>query len=387
MAHSPEFPQSGGLADALSEFAGVQQDRDVIGAEAGDFRATPPETIDDEADDLVEHASGGLAVKASLVDTPEGTAQQPSEPRFVPRAAIYRPVVDVKDTHTSQQGTVRPVSKRRAGDTEPLRRSEIVGDVRENTERPEPLKDNERIDNMSPGPNEHLLSLAPLSEIYGTPRTIDTLAEGETVTTIRGQMEYTKPPQAGVTCLSLAEYNGALFPDSYEPHNMNPASRRIAGGYTKAMAPGKTVVDLGSGQAHALNQLAMQHPRTTFIGIDIGYAEQRPIAVQQPGTLQLTKDDWNVGRTLANAFADTILLRGGNIPGGIDLQNGQLNRLVDTICRISKPGTVLRFDLPPTAHHERAALTYLLKTSQLGWEIHTITDKNHIIRPAIVAVR
>src|SRR4029079_9640771 len=64
------------------------------------------------------------------------------------------------------------------------------------------------------------------------------------------------------------------------------------GGYDAVFLPGKTVLDLGSGQAVGLMQLSEKHPETTFIGIDQLYQEKRKIYPKKPG-LQLTHADWN----------------------------------------------------------------------------------------------
>lgn len=129
-------------------------------------------------------------------------------------------------------------------------------------------------------------------------------------------------------------------------------AKSIFGGYDEVMKPGKTVLDLGPGQALGLMQFAEKHPETSFIGIDSLYQEKRKVRPGQPG-LQLTHGNWNDLAPIPNNSIDTIIslqsLSFWGLPGfggrrGVKPDDELTDRIVKSLYRVLKVGGTIRLD-------------------------------------------
>ncbi|HZE87844.1 MAG TPA: class I SAM-dependent methyltransferase [Methylomirabilota bacterium] len=167
------------------------------------------------------------------------------------------------------------------------------------------------------------------------------------------RMEYTMGILGyGAANRTMQDYRTMIFGDQKYANppvwdgtpTVSQNTERLAGGEEDAFAPGKIVVDLGSGRAVALFEFARLYPQTTIIGIDNCYTESRKLNLEKPG-LQLTKDDWKTLGSLPNKSVDTILSVIGVIPYGIDTKQPDSAQVVDTITRIAKPGGIFRFTI------------------------------------------
>lgn len=192
---------------------------------------------------------------------------------------------------------------------------------------------------------------------------------------------------------AIGSYQAQLFPDDFEMpipdkeettgwtaeymlREMKRRERpeRIFGGYDESFKPGKTVLDIASGQALSLLQLALKFPDTSFIGTDILYDKERQVFPGKRG-LQLTRSDWKSLRIIPDTSVDTILSCQGigmwGVPGGA---NGATNdedgqSVISAITRVSKPGAVVRIDANGNA------LGFLKENMDKNtWEVHPTTD-------------
>lgn len=201
---------------------------------------------------------------------------------------------------------------------------------------------------------------------------------GETITIPLGRfgsMGFTKENYDWRTNRDSQEYNYKIFWDEFETDSsfgeqlhtrpQNERSRIVAGGIQTAFAAGKTVLDLGSGEAIALLEYSKDFPETVFVGVDTGYDRQVKPDLIHPG-VQLTKDDWNVLSTIPDKSVDTIISLQGAMRWGINNQGD----LINAIDRVAKPGAIFRFDVtfselkPGSGGNVNGKLL-----EQLGWEV------------------
>lgn len=109
------------------------------------------------------------------------------------------------------------------------------------------------------------------------------LGENVEIPTLTGPVTFTKEHESWRTNRPRAIYDSMLFSDEFvlvpsvppappAPPESKPRSTdaHANGERDYAFRPGKTVVDLGSGEATGLIDYALQYPETTFIGIDTG---------------------------------------------------------------------------------------------------------------------
>lgn len=184
----------------------------------------------------------------------------------------------------------------------------------------------------------------------------------------------------------IGSYQSMLFPDvfvdasdgkseTYSAERFLSEARRreqakpFFGGYETALQAGKVVLDIASGEAVALAQFSLQFPGTTFIGVDSLYQNEERVFLNKKG-MQLVKDDWRFLRTIPDGSIDTILSCQGvsmwGLPGisseDVSEEDGLL--VVNTLQRISKPGTVIRFD-----DTDQNATVFLRPFLEKNWEI------------------
>lgn len=125
-------------------------------------------------------------------------------------------------------------------------------------------------------------------------------------------------------------------------------------GYLDTFGPGKVVLDIASGEAVAATQLTLAFPDATIIGVDILYQTERRVFPNRAG-LQLTHGDWRELTAIPSGSVDTILSCQGLTMWGLpigatertrgnDISEDDGFRIIKTLNRISKPGTVIRFD-------------------------------------------
>lgn len=155
------------------------------------------------------------------------------------------------------------------------------------------------------------------------------------------------------------------------PHTITREdSKPIAGGVNFALAAGRTVLDLGSGEAIALLEYSQKFPKTTFIGIDSGYDKEIPIHLNKPG-VQLTKDDWTAMNALPDHCIDTILSTQGAFMWGAGAHGVTTEAVVNAVTRVAKKGAILRFDRSSsrTNWEKEGDKKVLDLLQQEGWKI------------------
>lgn len=129
------------------------------------------------------------------------------------------------------------------------------------------------------------------------------LRKGESVDipTVHGFVIFTKKDDIWKTNREAAEYDAFLFGEEFQlkppPTGTEPLQsiqKDPASSYNGerdfAFHEGKTVLDLGSGEAVALHEYARMYPNTTFIGADTGYSQTHTLERGVPG-VQLVQDD------------------------------------------------------------------------------------------------
>ena len=136
------------------------------------------------------------------------------------------------------------------------------------------------------------------------------------------------------------------------PFKKRPDVEVLFGGYDSAFATGKTVLELGSGRAIGLMQLAERHPDVSFVGVDILYDKKNPIYPGKQG-LQLTKDDWEDLKQIPDGSIDTIIsyqalgmwglpvISDDETPEKVQAKTNRLKKIGSTLTRVVKTnGTV-----------------------------------------------
>lgn len=170
--------------------------------------------------------------------------------------------------------------------------------------------------------------------------------------------------------ISIIERPGYFTTDYYlAERKRHQESKPLFSGYDEALEPGKVVLDIASGEAVALMQLALRFPKTTFIGVDRLYQTNTKVFPEKYG-LQLTGDDWRFLNKIPDNSVDTILSCQGvgmwGLPfpfrDGVTEEDGR--RVIEALQRVSKVGTVIRFD--DHAGHTSKYLTPLLEPN---WEV------------------
>jgi len=175
----------------------------------------------------------------------------------------------------------------------------------------------------------------------------------------------------------LESYFDMLFPDLLSEKIDKP-------GIVKELFEDKVVLDLGSGEALPLFQIAMASPTTTCIGVDIRYGVKTPINTTVPG-VQLTHDDWLSLKTIPDQSIDVVLSCQGlgawgwpyinDFVSASDESKEKMRQAVATIDRITKPKATLRIDFFQKTHIEY--FSNLLK--EKGWETSTYNHNNTLI--------
>lgn len=186
-----------------------------------------------------------------------------------------------------------------------------------------------------------------------------------------------------ITNRGANKYKDMLFSDEFERGNVNlskgifevkhrlGSSNIIAGGIQNAFAPGKTVLELGSGEAFALLQFSIDFPRTTFIGVDSSYDKIVSIKTNKPG-VQLTQDNWKTLSTIPDRSINTIISCKGAFTHGIHESNPEDSlKIINSLNRVVKEGAILRFDTDidwPGDDNSNIYAANLLK--QNGWQVY-----------------
>lgn len=184
-------------------------------------------------------------------------------------------------------------------------------------------------------------------------------------------------PREWLTNQTAEEYRYMLFADQYV------TGAPVAGGEQQAFQAGNNVLDVGSGEAVALLQLADAYPATTFIGVDIGYQERRALELAKAG-VQLTHDDWHTLETVPTNSVDTILSQRGVVPWGISPQRPRSGEVVDALTRVAKPGAVWRFDVS----EDTTILPFITQLlEERGWDVRLVKDRTGERLPTVVAIK
>ncbi|VVA43395.1 conserved hypothetical protein [Candidatus Roizmanbacteria bacterium] len=235
----------------------------------------------------------------------------------------------------------------------------------------------------------------PVSKYLKTSRE---LKAGETVVIPTGPHEtitYTSPWRLEGdyrTGRSANMYKEELFSDQFIRENVNlskgifevrqrsDASQIIAGGIDGAFASGKTVLELGSGQAIALLKFSKDYSNTIFIGIDSGYDKTKTINMKKTG-VQLTNDSWKTLLTIPDQSVDTFLSCNGALTHGIYENDYKPSlKMITTLNRVAKPGAILRYDTfrgHGTTYDENTDWkTNLLREN--GWNVHFSKGKTNV---------
>lgn len=182
-------------------------------------------------------------------------------------------------------------------------------------------------------------------------------------------MLYQGKERGGTNDRDINGYLDLIFPEC-RPENPSPA---IFGGLEEAFAQGKVVVELGSGRAIALMQLAEKFQQTTFIGVDRLYRDLRKIDYSKVG-LQLTRGDWDDLSFLPNQSVDTVLSVQALLLYGLNQEHDSYNIKIDEqifqqvfsqLERIMKKGATIRCDF--TLGLDKNKLLSLI--DQSVWEI------------------
>jgi hypothetical protein len=142
------------------------------------------------------------------------------------------------------------------------------------------------------------------------------------------------------------------------------SSEIIAGGRDKAFSAGKTVLDLGSGEAIALLEYSKLYPRTVFIGIDQGYSHKSNLDLNRTG-VQLTKEDWNILSSIPTGSIDTIISCQGGLEWGFK-QHEDANHILGTLTRVMKLDGILRFDIDMSQEADKNKISQI---EQHGWKV------------------
>lgn len=176
-------------------------------------------------------------------------------------------------------------------------------------------------------------------------------------------MPYKGEVVGGVSDRPISSYQIMLFPDVFQkPTYAFPESsfdpeiflqeavpienpKPVFGGIEQAFRQGNVVLDIGSGEAVADIQLSKKFPLTTIIGTDILYNNKK-IFLHKIG-FQLTYGDWRSLNRIPNASIDTIISCQGVAMWGLGPKNPieDKNKIIQTLNRISKHGTIIRFDI------------------------------------------
>ncbi len=187
--------------------------------------------------------------------------------------------------------------------------------------------------------------------------------------------------RGGVNDRTIGCYQEQLFPDDFKQSDPNSEEHQnqrgwsaeymlreakpkdyqeqIFGGYEAAFHAGKTVLDIASGQALGIIQLATRFPNTSFIGADILYEHERVVFPGKPG-VQLTKADWRVLRTISDHSVDTILslqgigmwgMPGQSVRHSTTQEDGE--KIIAALTRVAKSGAVVRIDGHPDFLYEK----------------------------------
>jgi hypothetical protein len=143
----------------------------------------------------------------------------------------------------------------------------------------------------------------------------------------------------------------------------------VFGGFEAAFAPGKVVLDIASGEAVAALQLAMKFPEATIIGVDHLYQANNRVFLNRPG-LQLTHGDWRYLENIPDASIDTILSCQGVTMWGLEsnVYEEDKIKIVQSLKRVSKVGTVLRFD----GYVNESAVQFLIEHLGSDWDVRSL---------------
>jgi hypothetical protein len=207
------------------------------------------------------------------------------------------------------------------------------------------------------------------------------------ITSPRGQQTIYLHWHEGWTAYrDMSVYKKMVFGDQFDsPED----SRPLAGGEETALAPGKVVLEIGSGLAVALTQYAQKYKQTTFIGIDqfYEYEETRIADLTKHDDIQLIKDDWTTLSTIPTESVDTILSVQSVFPWGIGpIKRPDSEKIADTITRVAKPGAIWRFDINSPLYEDPAPKLWLenLLTSR-GWKLTFTYDADNNLKRTVVA--
>jgi len=177
---------------------------------------------------------------------------------------------------------------------------------------------------------------------------------------------------------NLVEVN--LFKGIFRVKRKPDRSSLIAGGIDNAFAPGKTVLDLGSGRARALLQFSKDYPNTVFIGIDDRYKQEEVVDIKER-VIHLMNDDWHFLKTIPDQSVDTILSCKGAFTNGVYKSDSETSfKIINTLNRVAKPEAVLRYntDRGWSVNYKEGDEWIVNFLRDNGWEVYPSKGPNTV---------
>jgi hypothetical protein len=369
---------------------GTQADR---AADTADITAPPERRPAPDLNDVAQHSGTAALEQTTRADLPAAGSVYDAEPGAVPlKEPEGTDDTQTQDVAADSQVEDSAVASEGGDGAEPS--TESGRDVVDPPDPPddggvlpgdwfgEDPGDSDPLDGL---PTRHSLyhRLHPVGRYTAQNQSFARVAAGESVripTSLTERTTFTRETEEWVTNRTDNEYRQTLFADDLP--DAAPECAHIAGGEQEAMAPGKTVLDVASGEAIALLRFAEDHPGTKFIGVDAGYKEVRTIDPDKPG-VQLTHDDWHTLGQIPDNSVDTILSSRGVIPWGMSPDSPRSQEVADALTRVAKPGAVWRFDTYDAETHNYVAGLMVNR----GWEVRDVITADGFKSPTGIAIK
>ena len=140
-------------------------------------------------------------------------------------------------------------------------------------------------------------------------------------------------------------------------------------GEEEFFAPGKVVVELGSGEGGALLQYHQTYPGATYVGVDIGYGTRNVVATPNLSLAtkpQFVNDSWDSLEKIPNDSVDSIF----SVEGAF--RWGDEQKVAAAITRVAKNGAVVRGN---THNNINSVITAF---QERGWTIYETGKDNFV---------
>ncbi|HYH75511.1 MAG TPA: hypothetical protein VD735_06150 [Candidatus Saccharimonadales bacterium] len=189
--------------------------------------------------------------------------------------------------------------------------------------------------------------------------------------------EITSSEMLPADAADVEAYRATLFTDNMS--DASPSTTDVFGGEASALHPFRQVLTVDSGRAVALLQYSKMYPRTSFIGVDSRYDQQRQPRMDRPG-VQLTQGSADALAGIANASMNTILVpnEASWIPDEVPL-----NTVVAELTRVAKTGTVLRTHI----QHQNLQRAVSNVLQRHGWQVQGVLDNRQRLTGTFVAIK